>query len=93
MDYIILYYIILYYIILYYIILYYIKTIIPTILLCIPNISPIYPQVSRVMGVDSVFYSLVSRDTREMYFSVKRQRFLVDQGYSYRVLDYEDYFR
>jgi len=50
-------------------------------------------KVSRVMGVDSVFYSLVSRDTREMYFSVKRQRFLVDQGYSYRVLDYEDYFR
>jgi len=40
----------------------------------------------KVQGdVGSLFYSLVSRDTREMYFTVKRQRFLVDQGYSYQV--------
>lgn len=34
---------------------------------------------------DAFFYALVSRDTREMYFSAKRQRFLVDQGYAYQV--------
>ena len=37
------------------------------------------------------FYSMVSRDTREMYFSVKRQRFLVNQGYSYKVLHQDDF--
>jgi len=32
------------------------------------------------------FYSLVSQDTSEMYYCAKRQRFLVDQGYSFKVL-------
>ena len=32
------------------------------------------------------FYSLVSSDTEEMYFAHKRQRFLVDQGYEFRVV-------
>jgi DNA excision repair protein ERCC-3 len=35
---------------------------------------------------DAFFYSLVSQDTREMYYSSKRQQFLVEQGYGYRVL-------
>lgn len=35
---------------------------------------------------NAFFYSLVSQDTREMAYSVGRQRFLVDQGYSYKVL-------
>mmetsp|Transcript_12743 Transcript_12743/g.27357 ORF Transcript_12743/g.27357 Transcript_12743/m.27357 type:complete len:426 (-) Transcript_12743:49-1326(-) len=32
------------------------------------------------------FYTLVSQDTQEMYFSTKRQQFLVDQGYSFQVM-------
>ncbi len=33
------------------------------------------------------FYTLVSRDTREQEFAAKRQLFLVEQGYRYRILD------
>lgn len=35
---------------------------------------------------NAYFYSLVSQDTQEMAYSTKRQRFLVDQGYSFKVL-------
>jgi DNA excision repair protein ERCC-3 len=37
-------------------------------------------------GYNAFFYSLVSRDTKEMLYSSKRQRFLVDQGYSFKVI-------
>ena len=32
------------------------------------------------------FYSLVSKDTEEMFYSAKRQQFLVDQGYSFKTI-------
>lgn len=35
---------------------------------------------------NAFFYSLVSQDTMEMQYSQKRQRFLVNQGYSYKVV-------
>nr|CAG4638268.1 EOG090X01LU [Cyclestheria hislopi] len=35
---------------------------------------------------NAFFYTLVSQDTLEMSFSRKRQRFLVNQGYSYKVI-------
>eukprot|EP00918_Siedleckia_nematoides_P103916 GHVU01226700.1.p1 GENE.GHVU01226700.1~~GHVU01226700.1.p1 ORF type:complete len:681 (+),score=149.98 GHVU01226700.1:551-2593(+) len=35
---------------------------------------------------DAFFYSLVSQDTQELIHASKRQRFLVDQGYSYTVM-------
>lgn len=35
---------------------------------------------------NAFFYSLVSTDTEEMFFSNKRQRFLINQGYSYKVI-------
>ncbi|EDV26690.1 uncharacterized protein TRIADDRAFT_22911, partial [Trichoplax adhaerens] len=35
---------------------------------------------------NAYFYSLVSQDTQEMYFSSKRQRFLINQGYSFKVI-------
>ena len=35
---------------------------------------------------NAFFYSLVSQDTMEMHFSLKRQRFLVNQGYAYKVI-------
>jgi DNA excision repair protein ERCC-3 len=36
------------------------------------------------------FYSLVSRDTVEQEFAMKRQLFLCEQGYSYRIVDAEE---
>jgi DNA excision repair protein ERCC-3 len=36
------------------------------------------------------FYTLVSRDTREMDFAHHRQLFLTEQGYSYEILDATD---
>ena len=47
---------------------------------------------------NAFFYTLVSQDTAEMSFSRKRQRFLVNQGYAYKVvtklagMDGEDLF-
>lgn len=35
---------------------------------------------------NAFFYSLVSTDTVEMFYSTKRQQFLVDQGYSFKVV-------
>ena len=39
------------------------------------------------MGGDmkAYFYSLVSQDTREMFYATKRQQYLIDQGYTYKV--------
>jgi DNA excision repair protein ERCC-3 len=37
-------------------------------------------------GFNAFFYSLVSKDTIEMYYSSKRQAFLVDQGYAFKVI-------
>lgn len=37
-------------------------------------------------GFNAFFYSLVSKDTTEMYYSSKRQAFLVDQGYAFKVI-------
>jgi len=37
-------------------------------------------------GFNAFFYSLVSQDTQEMYYSAKRQQFLIDQGYSFKVI-------
>lgn len=36
---------------------------------------------------NAFFYSLVSQDTVEMNYSKKRQRFLVNQGYAYKVVN------
>ena len=35
---------------------------------------------------DAFFYTLVSNDTQEVYFTSKRQQFLIDQGYAYKVI-------
>ena len=37
-------------------------------------------------GFNAFFYSLVSKDTSEMGYSAKRQAFLVDQGYAFKVI-------
>ncbi|MDI3340192.1 MAG: helicase-associated domain-containing protein [Sphaerobacter sp.] len=40
-------------------------------------------------GQRATFYTLVVPGTREVEFAARRQRFLVDQGYRYRVVDAE----
>ena len=35
---------------------------------------------------NAFFYTLVSQDTVEMYYSAKRQSFLINQGYSFKVI-------
>jgi superfamily II DNA or RNA helicase len=34
---------------------------------------------------DAFFYSLVSQDTKEAFYAAKRQQFLVEQGYGFKV--------
>ena len=40
-------------------------------------------------GRQAHFYAVVSRDTNDQEFAVKRQRFLAEQGYSYQIVDAE----
>ncbi len=44
-------------------------------------------RILRPKGRPARFYTLVSRDTREQEFAARRQLFLVEQGYRYRILD------
>lgn len=41
------------------------------------------PKPGRTDEYNAFFYTLVSQDTEEIYYSAKRQAFLIDQGYSY----------
>jgi DNA excision repair protein ERCC-3 len=41
-------------------------------------------------GRTAHFYSIVSRDTVDAEFAAHRQRFLAEQGYSYRIIDADD---
>ena len=41
---------------------------------------------SAIEEYNAFFYTLVSQDTVEMYYSAKRQSFLINQGYSYKVI-------
>ncbi|CEM05451.1 unnamed protein product [Vitrella brassicaformis CCMP3155] len=40
---------------------------------------------------NAFFYSLVSKDTQEMYFADKRQQFIIDQGYAYKVITWNNF--
>lgn len=42
-------------------------------------------------GGTAYFYTLVSRDTIEVDFAMKRQLFLVEQGYEYHILEMEEF--
>jgi len=44
------------------------------------------PKPRSGQHFNAYFYSLVSTDTQEMYYSSKRQQFLVEQGYSFQVI-------
>ena len=42
------------------------------------------PKPNSTAEFNAHFYTLVSKDTQEMYYSTKRQRYLVDQGYAFK---------
>jgi DNA excision repair protein ERCC-3 len=44
-------------------------------------------------GRGAIFYSVISRDTIDQDFAQNRQRFLAEQGYSYRIIDADDVFQ
>ena len=46
-------------------------------------------RILRPKQVDSHFYTLVSKHTKEEDFSLNRQKFLSEQGYTYAVENYE----
>jgi len=48
------------------------------------------PKPATREGFNAFFYTLVSKDTKEVYYAAKRQRFLVDQGYAFKVLTEHD---
>lgn len=44
------------------------------------------PKPNPGQNFSAFFYSLVSTDTQEMYYSAKRQQFLIDQGYAFKII-------
>lgn len=44
-------------------------------------------------GRSAKFYSVISRDTVDQDFAQNRQRFLAEQGYSYKIIDADDVFQ
>jgi DNA excision repair protein ERCC-3 len=44
-------------------------------------------------GRSARFYSVISRDTIDQDFAQNRQRFLAEQGYSYKIIDADDVFQ
>ena len=41
---------------------------------------------SNRSSFNAFFYSLVSSDTQEMFYSAKRQQYLIDQGYTFKIV-------
>jgi DNA excision repair protein ERCC-3 len=41
-------------------------------------------------GGQATFYTVVTRDTVDVEFAARRQRFLTEQGYDYRITDADD---
>ena len=44
-------------------------------------------------GRSAYFYSVVTRDTLDQEFAMKRQRFLMEQGYQYDIEEDEEVFQ
>lgn len=51
------------------------------------------PKTRVGAGPDAYFYSLLSMDTKEMQNNSKRRQYLIDQGYTYRVILWEMLFK
>lgn len=48
------------------------------------------PKSTSSSRFNAFFYTLISEDTKEVKYATKRQRFLVDQGYSYQTVTYDN---
>lgn len=46
----------------------------------------------KASGGDARFYTVVARDTLDAEYAVRRQRFLAEQGYAYRLVDADDLY-
>ena len=44
------------------------------------------PKKDVISEYNAFFYTIITKNTEEMYFSNKRHRFLVDQGYYFKVV-------
>lgn len=44
------------------------------------------PKTNEKDVYNAYFYTLISKNTKEMFHSHKRQQFLVDQGYAFKVI-------
>ena len=44
------------------------------------------PKPNEKDTYNAYFYTLISKNTKEMYHSHKRQQFLVDQGYAFKII-------
>ena len=54
---------------------------------CVRSMLPcLRPKPRQGNEFNAFFYTLVSKDTVDMVYATKRQRFLVDQGYSFHVI-------
>ena len=57
------------------------------ILLKLTKASPLFVQDgSNRSSFNAFFYTLVSTDTQEMFYSAKRQQYLIDQGYTFKIV-------
>jgi DNA excision repair protein ERCC-3 len=43
-------------------------------------------SASHRSSFNAFFYTLVSSDTQEMFYSAKRQQYLIDQGYTFKIV-------
>lgn len=57
-----------------------------TLINCANNVQMFFFTGAIAEEYNAFFYTLVSQDTMEMNYSRKRQRFLVNQGYAYKVI-------
>ena len=48
------------------------------------------PKAGRPDEYNAFFYTLISEDTKEMFFSKKRQQFLIDQGYAFKIIQEQE---
>jgi DNA excision repair protein ERCC-3 len=48
------------------------------------------PKPSSSSRFNAFFYTLISEDTKEVRYATKRQSFLVDQGYSFQAITYDN---
>ena len=49
--------------------------------------------IDYISQYNAFFYTLVSLETDETYYAAKRQRFLIDQGFSFEIVNELPYMK